>query len=122
MTNPKCWEGFGSGKEKLRIGQGDILVSEGPDGPDICLSDDLKKQLCKPWANALILKNMGRHCTLSFMLSLKQKWCLAGHWQLTNLEERYFVTRFQLRAAGGSFDSGSLGHRKSVHGCPTLET
>ena len=62
------------------------------------LSQNLKEQLNKPWANALILKNMGRTHTLSFMLTkLTQKWNLIGQWQLTDLGDGYFVARFQMK-------------------------
>ncbi|KAL5770133.1 hypothetical protein ACOSP7_014287 [Xanthoceras sorbifolium] len=99
MATPSNWEGFGVGKEKLHIGQGDIQIIEEPDGPAMQLSEDMKKKLHKPWANALILKNMGRSNTLNFMLlKLKQKWSLIGQWQLTDLEECYFIARFQFRA------------------------
>ncbi|KAK3225795.1 hypothetical protein Dsin_005657 [Dipteronia sinensis] len=58
----------------------------------------LKEQLQKPWANALILKNMGRSHTLNFMLSkLSLKWSLIRHWQLIDLGDGYFVARFQMK-------------------------
>ncbi|KAK0574080.1 hypothetical protein LWI29_017932 [Acer saccharum] len=73
------------------------MISEGPNGPTIKLSEDLKNQLCKPWSNALILKVMGRNHTLNFMhAKLRQKWQLIGHWQLTDLEEGYFMVTFQM--------------------------
>ncbi|KAH7568757.1 hypothetical protein JRO89_XS06G0045300 [Xanthoceras sorbifolium] len=57
---------------------------------------ELKSKLCKPWANALILKIMGRSHSLNFMIQkLTQKWSLVGQWQLTDLEYGYFVARFQ---------------------------
>ncbi|KAL5844364.1 hypothetical protein ACOSQ4_010322 [Xanthoceras sorbifolium] len=33
MANPKYWKRFDSGKERLKIAQGDILVSKGFEGP-----------------------------------------------------------------------------------------
>ncbi|KAK3184890.1 hypothetical protein Dsin_032176 [Dipteronia sinensis] len=51
------------------------------------LSSDLKVQLCKPWSNALILKIMRRPHTLNFI----------GQWQLRDLEDGYFVVRFQMQ-------------------------
>ncbi|KAK2643718.1 hypothetical protein Ddye_018913 [Dipteronia dyeriana] len=64
-------------KEKLIIEQGDISFLDGPNGPMMKLSEDLKLKLCKPWENALILKIMGRSRTLNFMISkLRQKWPL----------------------------------------------
>ena len=39
---------------------------------------------------------MGRPHTLNFMLSrLQNKWQLLGQWQLTDLDDGYFVIRFQ---------------------------
>ncbi|KAK0578033.1 hypothetical protein LWI29_003961 [Acer saccharum] len=97
--NPNQWQGFSSGRGKLKISEGDITISEGLNGPSMKLSEDLKNQLCKPWSNALILKVMGRNHTLNFMQAkLRQKWQLIGHWQLTDLEEGYFVVRFQMLA------------------------
>ena len=91
------WSGFGAAKEKLKIEDGDILIDEGLNGPNMRLSEKLKQQLCKPWSNALILKIMGRPHTLSFMITkLRQKWPLIGQWQLTDLEDGYFVARFQM--------------------------
>ncbi|KAK3204901.1 hypothetical protein Dsin_018947 [Dipteronia sinensis] len=41
---------------------------------------------------------MGRPHTLNFMLTkLKPKWQFIGQWQLTDLEDGYFVARFQMR-------------------------
>ncbi|KAK3205339.1 hypothetical protein Dsin_019385 [Dipteronia sinensis] len=97
-ASPGNWFGFGAGKEKLKIADGDIMVVEGPDGPSMKLSPELKVQLCKPWSNALILKVMGRPYTLNFMLQkLRQKWSLIGQWQFTDLEDGYFVVRFQMQ-------------------------
>ncbi|KAL5838546.1 hypothetical protein ACOSQ3_015715 [Xanthoceras sorbifolium] len=31
MANPKCWKGFGAAKEKLKIEQGDCILTEGPE-------------------------------------------------------------------------------------------
>ena len=88
-SSPSTWSGFGAGKDKLKIGDGDISIVEGQNGPAMKLSTELKHQLCKSWANALILKIMGRPHTLNFMiLKLSQKW------QLTDLEDGYFVARF----------------------------
>ncbi|KAL5763131.1 hypothetical protein ACOSP7_019395 [Xanthoceras sorbifolium] len=99
MVNPKCWKGFGAAKEKLKIDQGDCILTEGPEGPEMSLSEGLKAKLSKSWENALILKNIGRSHTLNFMTTkLKQKWRLIGQWQLTNLEEGYFIARFQFKA------------------------
>jgi hypothetical protein len=76
-----------------------LRLYEGPDGPSMKLSPDLKVQLCKAWSNALILKVMGRPHTLNFMLQkLRQKWALIGQWQLTDLKDGYFVVRFQMQA------------------------
>ncbi|KAL5831249.1 hypothetical protein ACOSQ4_016603 [Xanthoceras sorbifolium] len=62
------------------------------------LSNDLKDQLYKPWENAVILKIMGHSHTLNFMFpKLKEKWPLIGHWQLTDLEDGYFIACFQMR-------------------------
>ncbi|KAK2664516.1 hypothetical protein Ddye_003090 [Dipteronia dyeriana] len=73
-SNQGNWLGFGAAKEKLKIGDYDISFIDGPKGPVMKLSSVLKQQLCKPWSNALILKN-----TLNFMLSkLRQKWALYG--------------------------------------------
>ncbi|KAK2642211.1 hypothetical protein Ddye_023974 [Dipteronia dyeriana] len=84
--------------QKLNIDADDIVISEDPNGSMMKLSPKLKEQLQKPWANALILKNMGRSHTLSFMLSkLSLKWSLIGHWQLTDLGDGYFVARFQMK-------------------------
>lgn len=97
MSSPSSWSGLGTNKEKLNINQDDIKISEGPDGLRMRLLPKLKEQLHKPWANALILKNMGRNHTLNFMLTkLSQKWSLIGQWQLTNLGEGYFVACFQM--------------------------
>ncbi|KAL5840076.1 hypothetical protein ACOSQ4_012684 [Xanthoceras sorbifolium] len=99
MSSPTYWQGLGCRKERLRLGQGDLKYVEGSDGTEILFSEDLKKRLQKPWDNALILKNMGRPHSLNFMLAkLKQKWPLAGHWQLMDMEGGYFVARFQLKA------------------------
>lgn len=79
------------------MGKGDILITEGQTGPAMKLSIDLKQQLCKPWEKAVILKTIGRAHTLNFMhAKLKQKWQLSGNWQLTDLEDGYFVVRFQM--------------------------
>ncbi|KAK3232509.1 hypothetical protein Dsin_004390 [Dipteronia sinensis] len=99
-SSPNQWHGFGTGKEKLKIKEGDITIIEGPNGPAMMLLADLKQQLCKPWENALILKIMGRNHTLNFMhAKLRQKWQLIGQWQLTDLEGGYFVVRFQMPKA-----------------------
>ncbi|KAL5827255.1 hypothetical protein ACOSQ3_019090 [Xanthoceras sorbifolium] len=68
MASSGSWIGFGTGNEKLKIAEGDITVSEGPHGLVMKLSNELKNQLHKPWAKALILKNMGRPHMLNFML------------------------------------------------------
>ena len=95
--SPGNWRGFGTDKDKLKIEEGDVTLTKGPNGPVTKLSNDLKLKLCKPWENALILKNMGRTHTLNFTVSkLRQKWSLIGHWQLTDLDEDYFVARFQM--------------------------
>ncbi|KAL5788313.1 hypothetical protein ACOSP7_005262 [Xanthoceras sorbifolium] len=99
MANPRCWEGFGSGKERLKLFKGDVTVFNGSDGSEISMSDEFKTCLHQPWENALILKTVGRPHTLNFMLTkLKKKWQLAGQWQLTDLEQGFFVARLQLRA------------------------
>ncbi|KAK3204391.1 hypothetical protein Dsin_018437 [Dipteronia sinensis] len=98
MSTPSFWYGFGTTKEKLKIDPGEILISEGPNGPTMKLSLKLKEQLNKPWENALILKNIGRPHMLNFMINkLTQKWSLLGHWQLIDLGEGYFVARFQMK-------------------------
>ncbi|KAK0604001.1 hypothetical protein LWI29_011042 [Acer saccharum] len=99
MSCPSSWIDCEANSGKLNIEQDDILVSNGPSGPMMKLSPKLKDQLHKPWANALILKNMGRFHTLGFMTTkLTQKWNLVGQWHLTDLgEEGYFVVRFQLK-------------------------
>ncbi|KAL5831677.1 hypothetical protein ACOSQ4_017031 [Xanthoceras sorbifolium] len=97
MSSPNNWKGVGTGKEPVDINDEDISFVEGPIGPSLRISKELKEKLYQPWANALILKLMGRTHTLSFMLQkLKQKWSLIGHWQLTDLNEGYFVARFQM--------------------------
>ena len=60
MSPPSSWSGFESNSGKLKIEQDDITVSDGPSGLIMKLSPQLKEQLHKPWANALLLKNMGR--------------------------------------------------------------
>ncbi|KAK2647581.1 hypothetical protein Ddye_015070 [Dipteronia dyeriana] len=100
MANPNSWFDLGVNKEKLKIDSDDILMSDGPNGPMTMmkLSSKLKHQLHKPWVNALILKNMGRAHTLSFIITkLTQKWNLIGQWQLTDHGEGYFVARFQMK-------------------------
>ncbi|KAK3229721.1 hypothetical protein Dsin_001602 [Dipteronia sinensis] len=63
-----------------------------------CNDIEANQQINKPWENAIILRNMGRPHTLNFMISkLTQKWSLLGHWQLTDLGESYFVSRFQMK-------------------------
>ena len=69
MVNPKSWFGSGNTKEKLKIDREVILITKGLNGPVMTLSANLKEQLQKPWANALILKNMGRAHTLNFMIA-----------------------------------------------------
>ena len=97
MSPPSNWSGFGVDKGKLKIGEGDVMIIDGTYGHAMKLSDDLKIQLCKPWANALILKVIGRLHSLNFMLSrLRQIWKVISHWQLTDLENGYFVARFQM--------------------------
>ncbi|KAK3195831.1 hypothetical protein Dsin_027141 [Dipteronia sinensis] len=98
MASPSSWSGFGASKERLKIEQDDVMISDGPNGPIMKLSPKLKEQLYKPWANALILNNIGRAHTLTFMITkLSQKWTLIGQWQLTDLGEGYFVARFQMK-------------------------
>ena len=93
---PSSWSGFSAERMKLKIGEGDIKVTKGPNGPSMAISDELKLQLCKPWENALILKIMGRPHTLNYLLyRLRLKWQLLGQWQLTDLDDGYFVVRFQ---------------------------
>ncbi|KAK3222256.1 hypothetical protein Dsin_009281 [Dipteronia sinensis] len=88
MSYPSSWSGFDANSGKLKIEQDDIWVSDGPGGPMMKLSPKLKEQLHKPWANALIFKNMGRAHTLSFMTTeFSQKWALSWQWQLTDLGE-----------------------------------
>ncbi|KAI9154263.1 hypothetical protein LWI28_023530 [Acer negundo] len=73
------------------------MISEGPDRPAMELSSDLKEQLCKPWTNALLLKIIGRPHIFNFMLlKLNQKWPFISQWQLMDLEDGYFVARFQM--------------------------
>ena len=75
MSPPGSWSGFGGQHAKVEIGEGDVTVVVGPNGPAMKLSDSFKLQLCRPWTNALILKIMGRPHTLTFMLTkLRQKW------------------------------------------------
>lgn len=45
-SNPNQWLGFSFGKGKLKIAEGNITISEGPNGPAMKLSEDLKNQLC----------------------------------------------------------------------------
>ncbi|KAK2646829.1 hypothetical protein Ddye_022024 [Dipteronia dyeriana] len=98
MSKPYSWAEFATNKEKLQSGQEDIMISDNPNGPMMKLSTNLKEQLHKPWANALILKNMGRSHTLNFMINkLTQKWNLLGQWQLTDLSDGYFVACFQMK-------------------------
>ncbi|KAL5760949.1 hypothetical protein ACOSQ2_019787 [Xanthoceras sorbifolium] len=99
VSNPSNWKGFGDGKEKITIEDSDFVLVEGSNGQDVILSEELKSKLCKPWANVLILKIMGRSHSLNFMIQkLTQKWSLVGQWQLTDLEDGYFVARFQFVA------------------------
>ncbi|KAL5857254.1 hypothetical protein ACOSQ3_004712 [Xanthoceras sorbifolium] len=59
---------------------------------------EVDTKLHKPWANALILKIMRRTHTLNFMTQkLQQKWTLIGHWQLTDLDDKYYIARFQMK-------------------------
>ncbi|KAL5852833.1 hypothetical protein ACOSQ3_007951 [Xanthoceras sorbifolium] len=98
-SNLDSWVGFGAGREKLKINPGDFQFEEGPNGTELLMSFDIKAQLCKAWSNALICKIMGRPYTLNYMLQkLNQKWSLIGQWQLTDLEDGYFVARFQMDA------------------------
>ncbi|KAL5834734.1 hypothetical protein ACOSQ4_014231 [Xanthoceras sorbifolium] len=98
-VNPGSWTRFGSGKEKLKINQRDIVVVESPSSPTMKLSSKLKQHLCKPWMNALILKIMEIPYTLNFTLQkLCQKWNLSSQWQLTDLEGGFFVARLQMHA------------------------
>ncbi|KAK2642539.1 hypothetical protein Ddye_024302 [Dipteronia dyeriana] len=55
-SSPDSWKGFGTGKQKLTIEDGDISYLDGPNGTLMKLSEELKLKLCKPWENALILK------------------------------------------------------------------
>ncbi|KAL5858721.1 hypothetical protein ACOSQ4_000017 [Xanthoceras sorbifolium] len=64
-TNPSTWLGFGTGKERITIGDSDIVLVEGPNGQKAMLSEELKSKL---WANALILKIMGITHSLNFMI------------------------------------------------------
>ncbi|KAL5846682.1 hypothetical protein ACOSQ3_010206 [Xanthoceras sorbifolium] len=99
VSNPSNWKGFGDGKEKITIEDSDFVLVEGSNGQDVILSEELKSKLRKPWVNALILKIMGRSHSLNFMIQkLTQKWSLVGQWQLTDLEDGYFVARFQFVA------------------------
>ncbi|KAL5742374.1 hypothetical protein ACOSP7_029106 [Xanthoceras sorbifolium] len=99
VSNPSNWKGFGDGKEKITIEDSDFVLVEGSNGQDVILSEELKSKLCKPWVNALILKIMERSHSLNFMIQkLTQKWSLVGQWQLTDLEDGYFVARFQFVA------------------------
>ncbi|KAL5777519.1 hypothetical protein ACOSP7_010445 [Xanthoceras sorbifolium] len=96
-SNPYSWVGFGAGREKLKINPGDFQFDEGPNGTELLMSSDIKAQLYKAWSNALILKIMRRPHTLNYMLQkLNQKWSLIRQWQLTDLEDVYFVARFQM--------------------------
>ncbi|KAK3219609.1 hypothetical protein Dsin_013579 [Dipteronia sinensis] len=98
MAGPSNWSGFGAGKEKLKIADGDITIVDGLDGPSMKLSLDLKLKLCKSWSNALIQKIMGRPHTFNFMLhKLRQKWSLIGQWSLVDFEDGYFIVRFQMQ-------------------------
>ncbi|KAL5800987.1 hypothetical protein ACOSQ3_032619 [Xanthoceras sorbifolium] len=95
-SNPGEWSGFGSGNPPVSINEDDIVYGKGEFGPSMKFSIKLKEKLAKPWSNAVILKIIGRPHSLNFMLQkLRQKWSLVGHWQLTNLEDGYFVARFQ---------------------------
>ncbi|KAL5844297.1 hypothetical protein ACOSQ4_010255 [Xanthoceras sorbifolium] len=48
MASPSgSWDGFGYGKEKLKIKEGDIVIVDGPSGLVMKLSTKLKQQLCK---------------------------------------------------------------------------
>ncbi|KAL5797474.1 hypothetical protein ACOSQ2_002294 [Xanthoceras sorbifolium] len=99
VSNPSNWKGFGDGKENITIEDSDFVLVEGSNGQDVILSEELKSKLRKPWANALILKIMGRSHSLNFMIQkLTQKWSLVGQWQLTDLEDGYFIARFQFVA------------------------
>ncbi|KAL5753236.1 hypothetical protein ACOSQ2_023743 [Xanthoceras sorbifolium] len=98
-SNTGEWSGFGSGNPLVSIDDDDIVYGEGEFGPSMKFSIKLKEKLAKPWFNAVILKIMGRPHSLNFMLQkLRQKWSLVGHWQLTDLEDGYFVARFQFYA------------------------
>ncbi|KAL5738140.1 hypothetical protein ACOSP7_030901 [Xanthoceras sorbifolium] len=98
MGTPSSWSEFDALKEKLNIGQYDVTYVEGSYGSSIRMFAELKEKLQKPWGNALILKCMGRSHTLNFMIQkLQQKWSLIGQWQLTDLENGYFVARFQFK-------------------------
>ncbi|KAL5765674.1 hypothetical protein ACOSP7_016291 [Xanthoceras sorbifolium] len=98
MSQPSSWNGFSSTSERLKIDEGDITIVDGPDGKMMKISESVEKQLWKTWESALLLKNMGRSHTLKFMQAkLTQKWPLVGQWQLTDMEDGFFVARFQLK-------------------------
>ncbi|KAL5739816.1 hypothetical protein ACOSP7_028711 [Xanthoceras sorbifolium] len=81
VMNLSSWQGIRVRKDRLKIEDDDIVLTEGLYGPDVILSDELKKKLSKPWTNALILKIMGRSYSLNFMIQkLRQKWNLIGQW------------------------------------------
>ncbi|KAL5822936.1 hypothetical protein ACOSQ4_020836 [Xanthoceras sorbifolium] len=52
MASSNSWKGFGTRKKRLQIEDGDIVFTEGPYGPDVLLSDELKAKLRKPWTNS----------------------------------------------------------------------
>ncbi|KAL5803163.1 hypothetical protein ACOSQ4_031468 [Xanthoceras sorbifolium] len=96
LSNPSTWEGFGAKRERIKFEEDDVIITEDLEGPVMTLSPSIKEQLCKPWERALILKVMGRTHTLSFMRT-KAKWKLIGQWQLTDLDDGYFIMRFQFK-------------------------
>ncbi|KAK2653586.1 hypothetical protein Ddye_013442 [Dipteronia dyeriana] len=58
-SNPGIWHGFCTDKDRLKIEQGDVTLTDGSNDPTIKLSEKLKLKLCKPWENTLILKTNG---------------------------------------------------------------
>ncbi|KAL5833986.1 hypothetical protein ACOSQ3_017660 [Xanthoceras sorbifolium] len=42
MTNPNSWQGFGKPRERLKIGDDDCKIEEGPKGKEMTLSTELK--------------------------------------------------------------------------------
>lgn len=96
--------------DKSKIQDGDVS-SELIDGvPSITFSDRIKKFIEKGMAKTIIIKLLGRRITFKALLNrIPLLWKTIGSFQLMDLENDYYLVRFNEEKDYSKFDKGTMG-------------